>query len=128
MTTIKTSETNSRLRDELQAALNEMARVYAAGDAAACAALFTADATLHSPFAPPAHGRAEIEALHRDWTRDATAKRFEILDCGGSGELAWALARFSEGETGTGMTLAVFERHEQAGWLVRACSLNEAED
>lgn len=104
-----------------------MALAYAAGDAAACAARFTCDAAIHSPFAPPAHGCAEIEALHRDWTRDAVAKRFDLLACGGCGDVAWALVRFCEGAaTGEGVTLAVFERREGAGWLIRACSLTDA--
>ena len=67
-------------------------------------------------------------ALRSQQCLAATAKRFEILDCGGSGDLAWALARFSEAETGTGTTLAVFERHGQAGWLIRVSSLNEGDD
>ncbi len=116
------------LRGELQAALDDMAQFYMAGDAVACAALFTTDATLLSPYAPPAHGRAEIAALHRDWTEGATAKTFEILDCGGGGETAWALARYSEGQiTGEGTTLAVFEHRENTGWLIRVCSLNSVE-
>lgn len=114
------------LRMELQTTLDRMARAYVAGDAPACAALFTADAALHSPYAPPARGRAEIEALHHDWTRGATAKRFEVLDWGGSGDLAWALARFSEeAETDAGISLAVFVRGPDGGWLIRMCSLNE---
>lgn len=113
------------LEDELQGWLEQMARSYAVGDAAACARMFSEDAMLHSPFAPPAHGRAEIEILHRDWTRTATAKRFYILSFGGSGDLAWVLARFSEGDTGTGTTLAVLDRSADTGWLCKACSLNE---
>lgn len=120
--------TNS-LRDGLQAALDKMARVYSAQDAAACAALFTANASLYSPYAPPTHGRAAIEALHRVWTAEPSAKRFEILDFGGGGDLAWALAQYSEGAaTAEGTTLVVFEREPMAGWLVRICSLNEAQD
>ncbi len=103
-----------------------MARAYVAGDAAACAALFTADAALYSPYAPPARGRAEIEALHRDWTTGATAKRFEVLKCGGCGDLAWALAQFSEGHaTGEGVSLDVFVRGPDGDWLIRVCSLND---
>lgn len=113
------------LRDEIQGWLDRMARSYAAGDAGACAGMFTEDATLHSPFAPPACGRVEIETLHRDWTRTATAKRFDILSFGGSGDLAWVLARFSEGDTGTGTTLAVLDRSAGTGWLCKACSMNE---
>jgi ketosteroid isomerase-like protein len=82
------------LREELQATLDQMARVYAARDAAACAALFAEHASLYSPYAPPAHRRTEIEALHREWTQHATSKRFEILDFGGSGEIAWAVAKY----------------------------------
>lgn len=48
----------------LQDVLETMARAYSAGDAVGCAALFTEDAQLHSPFAPPAKGSAAIEALH----------------------------------------------------------------
>ena len=115
------------LEDELHGWLEHMARSYAVGDAAACARMFSEDAMLHSPFAPPAHGRAEIEILHRDWTRTATAKRFDILSFGGSGDLAWVLARFSEDDTGTGITLAVLDRSAGTGWLCKACSLNEAQ-
>lgn len=128
MTATKPSETTWHLKDELQAVLDQMARVYVARDAAACAAIFTGDAALYSPYAPPARGRTEIEALHRIWTPSATTKRFEVFDCGANGGLAWVLARFWEGETGTGITLAVFEQHGQAGWLIRACSLNETKD
>jgi ketosteroid isomerase-like protein len=113
------------LREDIQGWLDQMAEAYAAGDAAACAGMFTEDATLHSPFAPCAHGRAQIEALHREWTPTATAKLFDILAFGGTGDLAWVLARFSEGETSSGTTLAVLERGEGESWLCRACSLNE---
>ncbi|TGD41613.1 hypothetical protein EEB11_17830 [Pseudotabrizicola sediminis] len=113
------------LRDKIQGWLDRMARSYAAGDSGACADMFTEDATLHSPFAPPARGRIEIETLHRDWTGTATAKRFYIRSFGGSGDIAWVLARFSEGDTGTGTTLAVLDRSADTGWLCKACSLNE---
>lgn len=113
------------LREDIQCWLDQMAHAYAAGDATACARMFSEDATLHSPFAPPAHGRAEIETLHREWTRTATAKRFDILSFGGSGYFALVLARFSEGDTGAGTTLVVLDRSEGTGWLCKACSLNE---
>ena len=113
------------LRDEIQGWLDRMALSYAAGDSGACAGMFAEDATLHSPFAPPVRGRPEIETLHRDWTGTATAKRFDILSFGGSGDIAWVLARYSEGDTGTGTTLAVLDRSAGTGWLCQACSLNE---
>ena len=117
--------TQSKLRNELQSVLDKMAEVYAAQDATACAALFTADGSLYSPYAPPTHGRTDIEALHRIWTAEPSAKKFKIIDHGGGGELAWALAQYSEGAvTADGTTLAVFERNAESGWLIRICSLN----
>ena len=114
------------LRTELQTVLDKMARVYKAQDAMACAALFTADGALYSPYAPPTHGRTDIEALHRIWTAEPSAKKFRIIDHGGGGELAWALAQYSEGAvTADGTTLIVFVRSPAAGWLIRICSLNE---
>lgn len=125
MTTTPTSKVNLGLRHELQAVLDNMARVYGAQDAAACAAMFTESASLYSPYAPPTHGRAAIEALHRVWTAEPSAKRFEIVDVGGGDELAWALAQYSEGAaTADGTTLVVFERSPASGWLIRICSLN----
>lgn len=114
------------LRAELQATLDRMARAQLAGDAAACAALFTAEAEVRSPHASPARGRAEIEALHRDWTASAPLNRFEVLDCDGSGELAWASARLSDGyATGDVASLGVVcLRGPDGGWLIRMCTLN----
>jgi ketosteroid isomerase-like protein len=57
------------IREELQN-LDTMATAYRAGDAAACAAMFVPDGELYSPYAPPARGRAAIEALHHIWTQD----------------------------------------------------------
>ena len=97
MTATPTSKVNHSLWGELQAVLDQMAQVYAVQDAAACAALFTESASLYSPYAPPTHERAEIEALHRIWTKEPSAKKFEILDFGRGDQLAWALAQFLEG-------------------------------
>ncbi len=125
MTTTPPSELRLGLRHELQFLLDNMARVYGAQDAAACAAMFTESASLYSPYAPPTHGRAAIETLHRMWTAEPSAKKFEILEFGGGDELAWALAQFSEGAaTANGTSLILFERGPQAGWLIRICSLN----
>ncbi len=51
---------------DFQALMDRMAAAYRAGDAPACAAMFTMDAQLYSPYAPPALGREAIEALHRE--------------------------------------------------------------
>jgi ketosteroid isomerase-like protein len=118
------------IRDDLQAFWNIYAAAYRAGDAAACAAMFAPDAELHSPYAPPARGRAAIEALHRIWTQDGggTDKQMTVIDAGSSGDLAWCLAAYSEGEaTGDGTSLGILERHAGEDWLIRMCSLNSSD-
>jgi len=111
-------------RPELQAFLDRMAEAYSAGDARACADMFCEQAQLHSPFAPPAIGRAAIRALHEDWTGDGGAKSFAVLDHGGNAGLAWCLCRFSEGAVnGDGTSLLVLEPGPDGDWLVRSCCL-----
>ena len=115
------------IRDDLQNFWNIYAAAYRAGDAAACAAMFLPDGELYSPYAPPARGRAAIEALHRIWTEGGggTDKRLTIMEADSSGGLAWCLAAYSEGEaTGDGTSLDIFERQADGSWLIRICSLN----
>ena len=114
------------IREELQNLLDTMAAAYRAGDAAACAAKFVPDGELYSPYAPPARGRAAIEALHHIWTQDGGGdKSLTLIDAGGSGNLAWCLAAYSEGEvTGDGTSLSILERQPGGDWLFRICSLN----
>jgi ketosteroid isomerase-like protein len=116
------------IRDELQGLWDIYVAAYRAGDAAGCASIFTDDAEVHSPYAPPARGRAAIEALHGIWTQGAgTDKTLAVIDAGTSGHLAWSLAAYSEGEaTGNGTSLSVFERQVGGGWLIRMCSLNSS--
>lgn len=112
-------------RQRMQDLLDAMARSYVAGDAKACAAMFSETAHLHSPFAPAAVGRSAIEALHVEWTAEAHAKGFTILDFGSTEAMAWCLCRFSEGEvTGNGTSLLVLEPDAAGHWLIRACCLH----
>ncbi len=117
------------IREELQALLDVYAKAYQAGDALACAKVYTSDGELHSPYAPPARGRLEIEELHKVWTQDASGeKRLTIVHAGSSGDLAWCLATYSEGHvTGNGTSLNVLERQSDGSWLVRISSLNSTD-
>lgn len=117
------------IRDELQSLLDDYARAYQAGDASACAKLYTPDGELHSPYAPPARGRSEIEALHKVWTEHVSGeKRLAIVQAGASGDLAWCLATYSEGNvTGNGTSLNVLERQADGSWLIRMSSLNSTD-
>ncbi len=113
------------IHEEMQNVMDRMREAYRAGDAAGCAALFTPDGELHSPYAPPARGRAEIEALHRIWTVDGENKELRVLKAGASADLAWCLAAYSEGDvSGDGTSVCVMERQADGGWLICMCSLN----
>ncbi|SDI54884.1 YybH family protein [Aliiruegeria lutimaris] len=113
---------------EFQSLFDRYVAAYRSGDAAGCAALFTENAQMHSPYAPPAHGRSEIEAVHRDWTSDdVSGKEVVVLEAGMSGDLAWCLAEFREdATTDEGTSLNLLERQKDGNWLIRVCSLNEA--
>ena len=119
----------STLQHELQMVWDAHVAGYKAGDAAGCAAVFTLNGEVHSPYGPPAIGRAVIEALHVEWVKlGGDHKTLVVEACGGSGDLAWALSRYSEGEeTGNGTNLSVFERQADGEWLVRVCSLNSSD-
>ncbi|MDA7427827.1 nuclear transport factor 2 family protein [Primorskyibacter aestuariivivens] len=114
------------LQDDLNTLWKRYVAAYRAGDATGCAALFTLGAVLHSPFGPPARGRTEIEALHADWVAEGGgAKHMQLLESGQTGDLAWCLCAFSEGDaTGEGVSLNVLERQPDGDWKIRVCSLN----
>lgn len=117
------------IRDDLQEIWDTYVAAYRAGDAAGCAAIFTEDAEVHSPYGPPARGRPAIEALHGEWVQHASSnKTLQVIEAGNSGDLAWTLAAYSEGEVaGNGTSLSVFERQPDGGWLIRMCSLNSTD-
>ena len=117
------------IRDDLQRFFDAYAAAYQASDASACAAMFTSNGELYSPYAPPARGRPAIEALHRTWTHGGGGdKKLIIVHAGGFDNLAWCLATFSEGQvTGDGTSLNILDRQIDGNWLIRICSLNSDE-
>ena len=115
------------IKDELQLLFDKYVAAYRLGDAEGCAAIFADNAVLISPYGPSAWGRDGIRETHRHWTTEGGGrKQIEVKEAGVSGDLAWCLAEFSEGEvTGEGTSLNVMERQPDGGWLIRLCSLND---
>jgi ketosteroid isomerase-like protein len=110
------------LQDELQAFFDAQAERYRAGDWRACAAMYSDQASIFSPYSPPARGRAEIDDLFRRWTTNSDgAKRLLVTACARDGNLAWCLLNNPDGGA---TSLNVLERQADGAWKVTACSIN----
>lgn len=113
-------------RDEVQALADGYLAAYARQDAEGCAAGFSGDALMESPFGPPAAGRAAIAAAHRAWFEEPERnKRLDAVEAEAEDALGWARLRWSaevdDPETGApttaaGSTLAVLRRGPE-GWV-----------
>ena len=113
------------IREELQGVYDAYGAAYRSQDATGCAAVFTVNGAVYSPYSPAAIGRDAVEALHREWTGlGGEDKRLTVVDAGTSGDLAWCLTAYSDAHD-AGTSLNVFERQADGGWLIRMCSLNE---
>ncbi|MER8438349.1 hypothetical protein NKH36_00100 [Mesorhizobium sp. M1312] len=113
------------INEDLQNVYNAYAKAYRGKDAAGCAAVFTQEGEVYSPYAPPARGRTAVEALHRVWTQlGGDDKQLSVIDAGSSGDLAWCLTAYRD-EHEKGTSLNVFQRQPDGRWLIRICSLNE---
>ena len=53
-------------------------------------------------------------------------KELRVVEAGVSGDLAWCLAQYSDGQD-LGTSLNVFQRQADGRWLIRICSLNSLE-
>jgi ketosteroid isomerase-like protein len=113
------------IREDLQRVYDAYATAYRMKDAAGCAAVFTEDGEVFSPYAPPARGRPAVEALHQEWTQlGGQDKQLSVTDAGSSGDLAWCLTAYVDAHE-SGTSLNVFQRQSGGKWLIRICSLNE---
>ena len=102
-------------------------------DAATCAALFTDDGVIISPWAPPARGPDAIRATHQAWFDEGEAnKRLTVLEANASGDMAYCLLAWSgdyprsDGSVATygGTSVNVLQRHANGDWKIQVQSLN----
>ncbi len=112
-------------QDICQALLDEYVSQYRAGNAVGCAAAYSTDAELYSPFGPPAIGRDAIAATHVEWVQEnAQSKQIEVLKAGHTGDLGWCVANFREDTSESGISLNVLARQPDGRWLITHTSLN----
>lgn len=102
-------------------------------DAAACAALFTDDGLVLSPYGPPARGRAAILATHQSWFDEGeTNKRLTLQEADASGELGYCILAYAgdylqpDGSytTDRGRSVNVLRRQVDGDWKIQVSSLN----
>ncbi|WP_306044956.1 SgcJ/EcaC family oxidoreductase [Nioella sp. MMSF_3534] len=121
----------------LQEVLDSYLQAYTAHDAAGCAAAYTRDGQIFSPYGPPVTGTAAIVATHEAWFSEGeTDKKMTILEARVDGDIAFCSLIYSahvpvEGgntERVFGSSLNTFLRQPDGHWKIRHTSLNELED
>jgi uncharacterized protein (TIGR02246 family) len=97
-------------------------------DAVACAALFSEDGLILSPYGPPARGRNEIQVMHQGWFDEGeTNKRLTVLETRTSGDLGYCLLAYAgdylqfDGTCSThrGRSLSILQRMPNSEWRIR---------
>ena len=105
-------------------------------DAAACAALFTQDGLILSPYGPPAKGGDEIRATHQSWFDEGeTNKQLKLLQADSSGEIGYCVLAYAgdylqpDGSYATdrGKSVNVLKKQADGSWKIHISSLNTDE-
>lgn len=115
-------------QSELRDLLDGYLAAYGRRNADDCAAFYTEDAEIFSPFGPPASGRAAIRALHQGWFREEEEnKRLDILSAEARNGLAYAVLRYCSDTVGGsegGHSLNIIKEMQAGHWQFQVTSLN----
>lgn len=120
-------------QQEIEEIMTAYVAAFNAQNAAECAAIYTEDATIFSPFGPPIRGRAAIVAEHKNWLAlGEENKRIDVLDCAASGDLGYCLITYAADITGPdgtqvtekGTNLCAMVRRAER-WQIQHSSMNE---
>ena len=120
------------LKEDLQQLMDAYGAAYQARDAQSCANAYEERATILTPWDPPATGREQILALHREWFQEPDEnKTLAVVDAGADGDLAYCTVAYSadlrqaDGTTirERGSNLSVLARNEDGQWRIRYSSL-----
>ncbi len=124
----------SDLRGQMEAANSAFLAAYNTQNAAAFRSLYTPDAMLLAPGAPPLVGAESIEAYWADRIRGGSRKNhtFEIISIAEDGRHAYQVARYTvdvvdqKGEIfkSAGNSLRIFERQPDGKWLTKVHIFN----
>jgi len=117
----------------LSALFDRYFAAYAAHDDVGCAAVYETDATVLSPWGPPARGQGAIRAAHRTWFAEGeTDKSYSVVSAQVTEATATVLLVYSatlpSGERIHGTSLNTLRRDPEGTWRITYCSLNDLDD
>ena len=120
-------------REGVDALVSKLLEASRQHDAAGCAALFTNDGRIFSPYGAEVSGRDAIAATHKAWFDEGeTNKRLDLLEADAKGDvgyciLAWAgdyLQPDGSVITESGQSVNVLKQQPTGRWKMHVCSLN----
>jgi uncharacterized protein (TIGR02246 family) len=106
-------------------------------DAAACAALFTQDAVILSPYGPPAKGQVAIATIHQSWFDEGEKeKKLELLDAGCADDVGYCVLAYSGAyarpdgsyEHHCGRSVNVLHKEADGDWRIHISSMTVEDD
>lgn len=124
-------------RELFQPVLDRYLQAYIAHDSAGCAAEFTPDGQIFSPYGPPATGTAALKAAHDCWFEEGEFnKSMTILEARAEGGVGFCSLLYAANVTApdgqvlriVGTGLSTFLRQTDGSWKIRHTSLNELEE
>lgn len=120
-------------REEIKSLVARLLDALQRHDATACAALFTDDGVILSPYGPPASGTDQVRSTHQAWFDEGEInKRLTLLEADASGELGYCVLSYaadylqSDGSyaTDSGRSVNVLRRQASGHWKIRISSLS----
>lgn len=121
------------VRENVEALAARLLEALTRHDAAGCAALFTEDGRILSPYGAEARGRDAIAATHQAWFDEGeTNKRLDLLEFGASEDVGYCVLAYSgdypqrDGSyvSESGKSLNVLKRVSNGDWKIHISSLN----
>lgn len=130
------AEESESVRRGIEALVTNLLDASRQHDAAGCAALFTGDGSILSPYGVEVRGQKAIESTHKEWFDEGeTNKRLKLLEFGASGDVGYCILAYAgdylqpDGSyvTETGKSVNVLRQRADGEWKIHVSSLNSDE-
>ena len=121
------------VREGIEALVAKLLEALRQHDATGCAALFTDEGSILSPYGAEVRGRDAIKATHEAWFDEGeTNKRLDLLEAGASGDVGYCVLAYAgdylqpDGSytTDSGKSVNVLVQQSNGDWKIHISSLN----